>query len=134
MNAPDATLEVRLGPFAERTLERVVAASAARTALPIDRLADAQLAVRALCAAARGSGLERLAVRLSPLPDGVSLTLGPLPRNASVALVRNADVPGARNVIDALADRRSVTAIDARREELTVAFRLRAAPGKDAPR
>lgn len=105
MTDAEGTLEVRLGPARGAVVDRVVAALAARADLPIDRLADAQLAANAVCAGAQGHGdPARLRMRLTPDDAGLTIVIGPVAAGRGRDLVRDAAVPGVENVIERLAD------------------------------
>jgi hypothetical protein len=67
-------VEVTAGPIADAVIRRVVAASAAQSRLPIDRINDAVLAADALLGALATSFVS---VTLVPLDEGIEVSIGP---------------------------------------------------------
>lgn len=105
MSGRAGRLIVRRRALGEAVLERVVAALAARADLPLDRLADAQLAASALAAGAgRHAVGGHLCVDLDAGEGGVALAVGPLRPGAAERVVADSTVPGVGPVLERLVD------------------------------
>lgn len=106
--APAGRLRLRAEDLREPVLERVVAALAARVDLPLDRLADAQLASSALVRGASPHAVDGVVCVDLDVEDGaLGLTVGPLPRGEGRQLVAES-LPGVGPVLERLVDGWSV--------------------------
>lgn len=119
-------LTVRRADLAEAVLERLVLALAARVDLPLDRIADAQIVTEALIAtASHNSSNGALCIDLAAGPEGVDLSVGPLPTGGAARVVAESEVAGVGVVLDRLVDRWDATPLDSDTEVL----RLTIGPG-----
>ena len=112
-------LTVRRADLAEPVLERLVLALAARVDLPLDRIADAQVVTEALTAtASRNSVNGALCIDLAAGPEGVNLSVGPLPTGGAARVVAESEVPGVGVVLERLVNRWDAAALDSDTEML----------------
>ncbi|MGE0028575.1 MAG: hypothetical protein AB7O78_13290 [Thermoleophilia bacterium] len=120
--APAGRLTMRAEDLREPVLERVVAALAARVDLPLDRLADAQLASSVLIRGASRHAVDGVVQVELDIEDGaVGLSLGPLPTGGGSRMVEE-DVPGVGPVLERLVDTWSVEPIDGATETLRLSI------------
>ncbi len=106
---PAARLVIRRPELAGPVLERVVAALAARVDLPVDRLADAQIAAAAAAAAAGPLLADGpLCVEVEGAPGEITVRLGPLPSGAAAQVVEDSALPGVGAIVERLVDSWSV--------------------------
>jgi serine/threonine-protein kinase RsbW len=98
-------LAIRQGPLVGPVLARVVGIHAARAPLPMDRLQDALLIADAVAARAPAYALsEHLPVALRAADGRLELRVGPLRAGGATRVLEGAEVAGAGNVIERLAD------------------------------
>jgi hypothetical protein len=115
-------LTMRAEDLREPVLERVVAALAARVALPLDRLSDAQLASSVLIRGANRHAVNGVVrVELDVEDGAVGLSVGPLPAGQGSQMVAE-DVPGVGPVLERLVDAWSVEPIDDSTETLRLSI------------
>ena len=126
MSTHAGSLRVRRADLAEPVLERLVLALAARVDLPVNRIADAQIVTEALMATASRDSVDgTLCVNLGAGPDGVDLSLGPLPTGGAARVVAESELPGVGVVLERLVDHWDAAPLDSRTEVL----RLTIGPG-----
>lgn len=112
-------LEVAAGPIGDAVIRRVVAAGAAQSRLPIDRINDAILAVDALLGALAAA---RLCVTIIPLGAGIDIAIGPTDPEEAERLLNGAAAGGVGVVVRGLSER---VWIDGDREHgRRIAFRV----------
>lgn len=129
--APAARLRVRRSELCEPVLERLVMALAARIDLPIDRIADAQLVVETLVeTVSRRTTDGVLDVALAAGPDGVDLSVGPLPAGGAAQVVADSAIPGVGVVLDRLVNRWEVESLDSGDEALRLTIGAGAAASR----
>ncbi|QEC49998.1 hypothetical protein FSW04_22120 [Baekduia soli] len=101
----EATVTVRRPELLGPVLGRVVGMLAARAHCPIDRLDDALLLTDAVAAHAPDHTADgRVTVHVVAEPEGLSLSVGPLPPAGAQALIAAATLPGIGNVFQRVAD------------------------------
>lgn len=99
------TLSLLPGRFGAAAAQRLVAAMAARAALPLDRLSDAVLVVDAVLAGTEGAlDGERVSLRVLPAHGELRIEVGPLVAGGGRRIVERTEVPGLGAVLDRLAD------------------------------
>jgi serine/threonine-protein kinase RsbW len=83
---------------------RVIGVLAARAQLPLDRVNDAVLLTDAICAHAQGHVVgDRITLSIGTAPERLELRVGPLRPSGASALVAQATLPEAGNVVQQLA-------------------------------
>jgi hypothetical protein len=115
-------LTIRQGPLVGPVLSRVVGMHAARAPLPMNRLQDALLIADAIAARAPAYAVaERLPVSLRAGGARLELRVGPLREGGAARVLEGAEVAGAGNVIERLADEVSVRPASSGAEYLVIA-------------
>lgn len=110
-----AGTEIAIGrsELLEPVLGRMVAALAARHALPVERVSDAVLISDAIAGAAPGRFADGcVRVGLGESDDGLELRLGPMEEGAAGAIRGELEVPGLGGSLEALADELAVDESD----------------------
>jgi hypothetical protein len=114
-------MSVRQGPLVGAVLGRLVGIHAARAPLPMDRLQDALLIADAVAARAPAYALaERLPVSLRAGEGRLELRVGPLRDGGATRVLEGAEVAGAGNVIERLADDIRIRPASSGAEYLTI--------------
>jgi serine/threonine-protein kinase RsbW len=117
-------LSVAPSSLAGPVLARIVGVLAVHARLSVDRLADAQLVVDALCANVAGVQADDapLGVRMYPAEHALELTFGPLRCGCAQALVDSTGVEGLGPLIHRLTDDLAIDPIE-HGEALTLVIR-----------
>ncbi len=116
-------MTVRQGPLVGPVLSRLVGIHAARAPLAMDRLQDALLIADAIAARAPAYAIaEWLPVSLRTTEGRLELRVGPLRDGGATRVLEGAEVAGAGNVIQRLADEVRVRPASSGAEYLTIAI------------
>lgn len=116
-------MTVRQGPFVGPVLARLVGIHGARAPLPMDRLQDALLIADAIAARAPAyATAERLPVSMRAAEGRLELRVGPLRAGGATRVLEGAEVAGAGNVIERLADDVRIRPASSGAEYLTIAI------------
>jgi anti-sigma regulatory factor (Ser/Thr protein kinase) len=103
--ATGAEIAIDRNELLEPVLGRMVAALAARRALPVERVSDAVLISDAIARAAPGRFVDGcVRVGLGENDDGLELRLGPMEEGAAGEIRGELEVPGLGGSLEALAD------------------------------
>lgn len=95
-------LEVTAGPIADAVVRRVIAAGAAQSRLPIDRINDAILAIDALLGALAA---PRVTISIVPLDEGIDVAIGPTDDHEAARILGDMDPGGVGAVVHGLSER-----------------------------